>query len=348
MHYLKKAAMYTDIHFGAHNNSEQHNKDCIEYLKWFISNVKEDPSIDHIMFLGDYFEHRSSISGLTLDYAYEGAKLINEIGLPVFFMTGNHDYFYRNNRDIHNTKTFTALDNFRVINELTVVQELGKHGAVVCPFLFEHEFPLLLNYLEYPVVFGHFEFKGFVITGDYIVKEHGPDHKQFKKFKKIFSGHYHKRQIKDNIVYIGNTFPTNFADANDSERGMAIYDYDKNLVSFKDWSDAPTYVRCKLSELLNDPSKYLKNKATVTCLVDTELTYEESLALKDKMIKKFNLREFNLDEKFDAIEAISGDETSDDDSDYSIDHVIFKKLETVNAKGIISDKLVEIYRNIEI
>ena len=348
MKHLKKCAMYTDIHFGAHSNSEQHNKDCLEYLEWFKAQVQADTEIDHIIFMGDYFEHRAAISGLTLDYAYRGAKLINDIGLPVYFLTGNHDYFYRNNRDIHNTHSFDSLPNFKVVNSITVFEELGERGAVMSPFLFEHEFPQLLNYLEYPTVFGHFEFKDFVITGDSIVKEHGPDHKQFKQFKRIFSGHYHKRQIKDNVVYIGNTFPTNFADANDNERGMAVYEYKTNKLEFHDWQDAPSYIKCKLSTLMEKPKSILKERAVVNCLVDVDLNYEESLALKATTIKKYKLRELNLDEGFDLLSALDGDiEIEDDKTDSTMDVIVVDKLGTVSAKGIKNDKLVNLYKNIK-
>jgi DNA repair exonuclease SbcCD nuclease subunit len=348
---LKKGAMFTDIHFGAHNNSEQHNKDCINFINWFIDNVKNDPEIDHILFLGDYFEHRSAISGLTLSYAYQGASLLNDVGLPVYFITGNHDYFYRNTRDVHNTVMFDALNNFKVVNDITVMEELGERGAVITPFLFEHEFPDLLKYIEYPVVFGHLEFKDFVITGDSIVKEHGPDHKQFKNFKRIFSGHYHKRQEKDNVIYIGNTFPTSFADANDNERGMTVYTYKTNKVEYFNWPDAPMYIRCKLSALMASPKTILKENGTVNCFVDIELSYEESLELKSSFIKKYKLREFTLDEGFDP--SISQDETEvveDEEETVSqgLDEYIETKLKTVSAKNIDNNRLIKMYKGLQI
>lgn len=353
---LNKCAMYTDIHFGAHGNSEQHNKDCLDYLTWFCDQVKSDPSIDHIIFMGDYFEHRSSISGLTLDYAYRGAEMVNDIGLPVYFIVGNHDLFYRNNRDVHNTVTFSSLVNFKVINDITVFEELGPRGSVIAPFLFEHEFPNLLEYAKvYPVMFGHFEFKDFVITGDTIVKEHGPDHKLFKSFKRIFSGHYHKRQIKDNVVYIGNTFPTNFADTNDSQRGMATYDYSKNKLEFIDIVDAPSYVRCKLSGLMETPDSYLKPKAVVNCFVDIEISYEESLKLKASLIKKYQLRELTLDEGYDVALSSIGDEddgvdTTDVDADMdgkTLDEIMADKLGTITTKNIDTKMLIELYRGLK-
>ena len=33
---FKKAAVFTDIHFGLKNNSSIHNQDCEDYIDWFI------------------------------------------------------------------------------------------------------------------------------------------------------------------------------------------------------------------------------------------------------------------------------------------------------------------------
>ena len=347
---LKKCAMLTDIHFGAHSNSELHNQDCIAYLDWFCAQVKNDNTIDHIVFLGDYFEHRAAISGLTLNYAYEGAKRLNSLNIPVYIIVGNHDLFNRNNRDIHNTFVFESLTNFNVINDITILDNIGERGAIIAPFLFEDEYPKLLGYMEYPILFIHAEFKDFVITGDTIVKEHGPDHKQFKSFKRIFSGHYHKRQEKDNVVYIGNTFPTSFADANDTKRGMAIYEYKTDKLTFMNWDESPSYIKCKLSKLLESPKTILKAKATVRCLVDIDLSYEESLELKANFIKKYNLRELSLDEGFDMKATVEGIEVEDEgDMDgQTMDTVIIEKLNTVSSKGIDNSTLIELYKDLKL
>ena len=86
---LKKAAVCTDIHFGKKSNDKTHNQDCIRYLEWFKSQVDKDSEIDHVMFLGDWNENRSALNIETLNYSYQGAKILNSIGLPVFFIIGN-------------------------------------------------------------------------------------------------------------------------------------------------------------------------------------------------------------------------------------------------------------------
>jgi DNA repair exonuclease SbcCD nuclease subunit len=341
--------MFTDIHFGRRNNSELHNKDCFNFVTWVCSLVTADPSIDHVVFLGDWHELRNAVNGLTLDYSYRAARLLNDLGLPIFFIVGNHDLYFRNNRNVFTTTPFESLSNFRIIDKITVVEEMGEKGGVVSPFLFEPEFPQLLEYRDYPVLFGHFEFKGFVITGDTVTKDHGPDHTLFKSFARIFSGHYHKRQLQDNVAYIGSTFPMDFSDANDAARGVGIFDYKSNKLTFIDWEDCPTYVVCKISEVLENPKKFLKERCTVKCYVDVDLTHEESIELRANWIKKYKLRELTLDEGFKMDENLDGDDSLEGDLVFdSIDNIIETKLNTISVDKIDSKELVKIYKGLKI
>ena len=83
---LKKGAFFTDIHFGKKANSRTHNQDCLNFIEWFCQQVREDPDIDYVGFLGDWNENRSSINIDTLGYSYQGARALNQLGLPVFFV----------------------------------------------------------------------------------------------------------------------------------------------------------------------------------------------------------------------------------------------------------------------
>jgi DNA repair exonuclease SbcCD nuclease subunit len=345
---LNKGLCFTDIHFGKKNNSIIHNTDCLNFIKWIVEVAKTDTSIDHISFLGDWHEQRNAINGLTLDYSYEAASELNSLGIPIYFIVGNHDLFFRNNRDVFTTRTFESLEHFVVIDKITVVPEMGDAGAVFVPFLFENEFPSLLEYTEYPIVFGHFEFAGFVVTGDTIVKESGPSALDYKSFKKIFSGHYHKRQNQGNIHYIGNTFPMDFSDANDFDRGYMIYEFDKDSIEYVKWDESPSYVKCSLSDVLSSPKKWLKERSIVNCLVDQDLEYHEAIELKERLITKFKLREFNLVEPFSYDEAITGTNSINfEGSNKTIEEMIQEMISTIDVKGIDNKLLLKIYGDIK-
>jgi DNA repair exonuclease SbcCD nuclease subunit len=342
---LKKGAHFTDIHFGCHNNAEQHNVDCVEYVDWFCERAIEH-NVDHIKFLGDWFESRANISISTLHYSYIAAKKLNDLGIPVYFVVGNHDLFQRNTRDIFSTVQFQEFSNFTIINDPTIITDIETE-PLICPFLFPEEYPDLVKYHNTETWFGHFEFKGFVVTGNSVIMKSGPEHTLFKGPKHIFSGHFHKRQQSGNVVYIGNTFPTNFGDENDSERGMMIYDHTTQDIQFLNWEDCPKYTKITISKLLDGDVTIYPN-SRVKCLMDEPLSFEEITLLKNQIVEEYNLRGFTIEEA-DTSETISDTETdmvSDEDTIYGVDDLVVKMLGDIDTPNIDNDLLIEQYRSL--
>jgi len=291
MQEIKKLLMFTDIHWGCRNNSEQHNLDNLQYIDWLIEVAKQEkPS--HIAFLGDWFENRNQINVKTLKFSQEGARRLNAIGLPVIFIIGNHDLYHRSNREIFSTDIFNDLNNFHLVSE---PKKLTKK-FYAAPYLFREEYPIQvpdINSSRY--VIGHFEFRNFIVTGADRRMEHGPDPEDFSGPQFIFSGHFHKRQTFKNIIYIGNTFPTNFGDAGDSERGCAVFDVENEDIWFHNWEKAPLFFKTKLSRVL-DGEAYFPENSRVRCMLDVDIGYSDVQALKEEMIKTLGLREFSVEE----------------------------------------------------
>lgn len=333
---LKKGANFTDIHWGAKNNSDQHNQDCLDYIDWFIKQVI-DNDCDHIIFLGDWFENRSALNISTMNYSHEGASRLNNLNIPTFFILGNHDLYQKNSRLIYSTIGFTEFSNFQVITEPTIIEEITT-SPLLCPFIFHHEYEPLMNHPS-KFWFGHFEFNDFVLTGHSVLMKNGADYTKFNNQKYIFSGHYHKRQKKGNIQYIGNTFPTNHGDANDSDRGMMIFDYVTEEPIYINWEVCPKYITTSISNILD--GQILPNKSRVKCLTDIALNYEEITKLKQSLTDQFNLRELQFE---DIIEEIEAEESViENNSEAVIDHMndtIVKMLSTISVNGIDPELLI--------
>jgi DNA repair exonuclease SbcCD nuclease subunit len=302
---ITKTASFTDIHFGKRNNSIQHNQDCLDFIEWFCQKVKEEGDVSHVVFLGDFFENRNAVNVLTMDYAHAGLKKLDELGIPILLLVGNHDLHHRENRKVFSTKVFNEVKNVQVISEPLVYDK----DTLLCPFMFKTEYPSLAQYSKHKYWYGHFEFRNFLVTGTSRLMEHGPDHTQFAAQKYIFSGHYHKRQCRDNVIFMGNTFPMDFGDADDHERGMMICNHKTEEVYFYDWDQAPCFFKTKLSDVVEGRWEP-RAKARVRCLLDMEITYSEAQVLKEEFVKAFGLRKFsieeNLTEKKDAVAGAEG------------------------------------------
>lgn len=340
---LKKAAVFSDIHFGRKNNSNQHNQDCLDFVRWFIDQALKH-EVDHIIFGGDWFEHRDSLSGKTIDYSHKAmSELCEKLNLPFFFIIGNHDLVYRNNRNIFNTQIFEPFENLVIVNEMlsTTIQD---RKVLFCPYFFPSEYPSLVEDVNsHNVVFGHFEFKGFIVTGENRVMEYGPDHDAFSKCKRIFSGHFHKRQELDNVTYIGNTFAMDFSDANDIDRGMMVYDYVKDEPTFINWEEGPVYIKANLSELLDgEKSKMLRENATVSCESDVDISFEEVIELQGVLTEEFKLREITILELPEEYE-VDGEIDISDIEVESPEVIVSKLLRKVKSEEIDPDVLIKIY-----
>lgn len=346
---LKRGAYFTDIHFGKKANSQQHNEDCLAFIDWFCDQVKKDGKIDYVAFLGDWNENRSALNISTLNYSYRGAKKLNDLGIPVYFVIGNHDLYQRYTRDVHSNIHFQEFNNFTLIEQPIVIKDI-LNEALFVPYMFHDEYPTLLKYLSIPYWAGHFEFKGFEVTGGGMLLPVGPDPKDFRGPKHIFSGHFHKRQANDNIIYMGNAFPMDFGDAGDSARGLMIYDHTSQEPTWTDWDKCPMYIKTVLSEVL-DGKIVLPNEARVKCLVDLPISFEESNYLRKHYTDKSKLREFYLEESPEITAAITDTEVkSVDMSKYdklsSVDDLVRQMLTDIENEHIDNAKLIQIYTSL--
>lgn len=350
---LTKGAYCTDIHFGKKSNSPVHNQDCLNYIDWFCELVRSDPSIDYIGFLGDWNENRSAINISTINYSYQGAKKLNALGLPVYFVVGNHDLYHRHTREVHSIAPFEEFTNFHIIDQPTIVKEITG-GALFSPYLFHDEYPNMTDYLKLPFWAGHFEFKGFRITGYNVLMPSGPDPALFNGPKHILSGHFHQRQSKGNIHYIGNCFPMDFGDAGDFDRGAAVYDHSMGDITYFNWKECPKYVRIRASKL-GDPTHVIPTEARVKVVLDTELSFQDTTDMRELLMSKHQLRELNFEDKDATDETLTSTKTDAGDgvdemaiSDIgTVDQLVIQMLGDINDDKIDSQILINQYKNLQ-
>ena len=74
---FKKAAVFTDIHYGLKSNSLQHNQDCSNFVDWFISKAKAE-NCETCFFLGDWNHHRATINIHTLQFGLQSLEKLSK------------------------------------------------------------------------------------------------------------------------------------------------------------------------------------------------------------------------------------------------------------------------------
>lgn len=337
---FKKAVTLTDIHFGRQGNSAQANQDNLDFIDWFIEEAKTWGA-DTCIMLGDWHDNRHNLNVLTMDYSLSGMQKLNDAFKVVHWIPGNHDLFYRDRRDVSSIAFAKHLPNISVVKEPTTVG-----GVTLLPWLIGDEHKKLKN-SKSRYMFGHLELPGFMMNAKVEMPTHdkGLNSDDFEKItgtEYVFSGHFHFRQQKGKVIYTGNPFPFNFADAWDEERGMMFLEWGKDPV-FKAWPAQPLFRTMKLSELLDKPEKLLRDKMTIRVSIDIDISYEEAQLIKETFLNEYGLR------KVELIHQSKNDEIMEFDANVafqSVDQIVVDGLLSVKSTDLMPETLVEIYRSL--
>jgi DNA repair exonuclease SbcCD nuclease subunit len=334
---FKKAAVMTDIHYGLKSNSIIHNTDCDNFIDWFIKKAKEE-DCETCFFLGDYNHHRASINIQTLQFGLRGLEKLSKNFDIVYFIPGNHDLYYRDKRDIHSVEWAKHLPNVKIINDWFITKDV-----VIAPWLVGDDYKKLPT-LEGKYLFGHFELPNFYMNAQVLMPDHGEiKDSHVSNFETVFSGHFHKRQSRNNIWYIGNAFPHNYADAGDDQRGMMILEWGKEPV-FYSWPDQPLYKVYKLSEVLDNPDSLLLPKSSVRIHLDIDISYEEANFIRETLIPKYNIREMSLIPI--KSEQYAQDLAPGQIKFESVDQIVIDNLAAIESEYFDPKLLLEIYRSL--
>lgn len=334
---FKKLAAFTDLHIGLKSNSVTHNQDCEEFVDWFITEAKKE-NAETCIFLGDWHHNRNSINLSTLDTSIRCLEKLGAAFEQFFWFPGNHDLFFKDKRDIHSS-TFG-----KHIPGVTVVDKILTIGDVtLVPWLIGNEWKTVPK-IKSKYMFGHFELPLFYMNAMVQMPDHGElqvAHFQHQDY--VFSGHFHKRQNRDKIWYIGNAFPHNYADTWDDDRGMMLMEWGGDPY-FKTWDNAPKFRTLKLSELIDGKDEILSSKMYLRVNLDIDISYEEANFLKETFVDQYDIREISLIQEKSNI-----DITVDDNPDLefeSVDHIVTDQLLKIDSETLDSKTLLEIYQDL--
>lgn len=341
---FEKAAVFTDIHFGGKSDSEQHNRDCLEFVQWFCRQVVEQDS-DTVIFMGDWFDNRSRLRVDTTHYSWQAIQALQALDRPVFWLVGNHDIYFRHHRTIHSLPYLQeSHENIILINELT---EIGN--VLLSPWLTGNEFAEVPAYNS-KYVFGHFELPLFLLNDNVVMPDKGGLHADhFINCDAVYTGHYHKRQLQINensipIWYIGNCFPHNFNDVGDTERGCMMLEWGQEPEFIK-WPNAPSYLRMTVSELMAAAETGIEpSQAIVEVKDDVGLEVEEAMELRALLDDKF--REIRLRPANKHLDANT--ETNIGEDSQSVSEMIVEHLRLLDTEGSDYDPevLISLYESV--
>lgn len=332
---FKKAAVFTDIHYGMKGNSRVHNQDCEDFVDWFIETAKEN-GCETGIFCGDWNHNRNSLNLTTMDSGLRSLEKLGQAFDQFFMFAGNHDLYYKDKRDVKSTEFAKHIPGVTVVNDVLV-----KEDVALVPWLVGDEWKRISK-IKARYMFGHFELPSFYMNAMVQMPDHGElKSEHFVNQDYVFSGHFHKRQVQGKIHYIGNAFPHNYADSWDDHRGMMILDRENNQEPrYIDWPDAPKYRTIALSQLIDQKDTLLKSKMYLRVTIDIPISFEEANFIKETFIKEYDCREITLIPQKQLDEMTSDIDIAKFES---VDQIVSNEILAIDSDNFDKSLLLNIY-----
>lgn len=264
--------LISDIHFGVSSSSEEWQENINDYFQnWFIpyvrNELKKTPDAV-ICCLGDVYHDRKSIdidvNNLCIDIFEQLAQII-----PVYIINGNHDLSKKTNKGNSSLRSLGNIDNVTVIKEPTMLQfvegrkNIAKVAAI--PYLGDCndenkelvKFDKRADYAFMHTDISKMKFdNGMTIVG-------AVDAEKFAG--KVISGHIHKRQETDKVVYVGSPYQMSRGDI-DNQKGIYKLVLSTGEMIFTPNNYSPIFQKIDITKFLNFTDKErmdaLKNNYT--------------------------------------------------------------------------------------
>lgn len=241
--------MISDIHFGAHVNSEEWQDNMKNYFYGFFipkikelkATLKEDERMI-LVNLGDTFNDRKAIDinvyNLAIDIFEDIAKEIE-----TYIINGNHDLAKKTNEGNTSLRAIQYINNVHLITDPTLLNINYENNkctkAIAIPFLGDHslETKYLLESNNAKYAFMHTELTKMKMDNGMLITE-GVNIDTFSGI--VYAGHIHKRQESKKSIYIGSPYHISKADIN-NQKGLYLLNLKTNKHQFIENNYSPIY-----------------------------------------------------------------------------------------------------------
>jgi len=232
-----KVIILGDTHFGIKRFSINELQNQLDFFNKQLFPYMEENNIKYIFQLGDIFDNRTTVDIIFMDYIKKHFfDVLVQKGIEIHTLMGNHDIAYRESRDVSLVDRFNELypNNFILYKEKTHIK-INDFDVYIVPWLVKGEGLSYNEIKDFHTILGHFEIRNFTM-----VKGHKDTNAKLTQeffttntnVKNVFSGHFHIKDTKGLIKYLGTPFQINWNDY-EEQKGFYVWDKDNNLEFFE-------------------------------------------------------------------------------------------------------------------
>lgn len=220
-----KIAILGDTHFGSRSDGAQFHSIFDKFYNNIFFPALKDRGVEALIQLGDLFDRRKYVNYLTLaqsrEYFFDKLKAMN---MPTHILLGNHCIFYKNTLEVNSPELLLKEYDNIIIHKAPNMITLGGKNIDMIPWICkdnEEETFAFIENSKANLCMGHFELAGFAMSSWEICNS-GLSGSFLNKYGAVFSGHFHQRSVRDNIIYTGSPYQLTWSDYGD-DRGFYIY-----------------------------------------------------------------------------------------------------------------------------
>ena len=228
-----KIAVITDQHLDGRKGSLPFWNFFQKFYDEIFFPTLEREGITTVLDLGDTFDNRKSLDFNTFarikEHYFDRLRKYD-----VYMILGNHTTYYKNSSHINSPELLLEqYDNIRIFSE-PYECSFGSKNFLLLPWINHANTEISDKFLETSnadICCGHLEIDGFEVTPGMRFDHGGFKPSKFKRFDRVWSGHFHHRSKKGNIQYLGNPYQMFWNDYKD-QRGFHIYDTETDKLKF--------------------------------------------------------------------------------------------------------------------
>lgn len=331
-----KIVLIGDVHIDNGNGSKIHQNVFNNFCSKVLFPTLKERNIYVVLQTGDLFHSRKSVSTDGLDNAKKNLfNVLEENDIEFHTILGNHDILLRHSLEINTPElVLSEYENIKIYKKPTTVN-FGGISVDIIPWICDENEVEVLDFIiksKSDYCFAHLELSGFKMSKSHVA-EHGMDFNLFKRYKEVWSGHYHTQSKKGNIHYLGNPTQDTW-EAVDEVKGIHIFDTETLEMEFVP-NPYNLYERVEYDEdkepvLVDAKDKYIKvivKKQTDDKKYDSYLDY----------ISKQEPLDIKVVDNTIISETIHSDITIEQVESNSFDAVVFLTEHTMNNNSDLTD-----------